>query len=73
MGRLPICWLSKKQTIVATSTTEAEYVSTSECIKKVLWIRNIIKELFNKEKEITIYADNLSSEITMENGDLYYT
>jgi len=70
MGNSAICWLSKKQSIVATSTTEAEYISTSECIKKVLWIRNIIKELLNIDKEITIYTDNLSSETIMENGDL---
>jgi len=36
MGNNPICWTSKKQSIVATSTAEAEYISTSECIKKVL-------------------------------------
>jgi len=34
MGNSPICWRSKKQSIVATSTTEAEYIATSECVKK---------------------------------------
>ena len=62
--------MQRKQTIVATSTTEAEYISTSECIKKALWIRNIIKELLHVDKEIIIYTDNLSSKCTMENGDL---
>jgi len=38
IGNSAICWSFKKQTIVATSTTKAEYISTSECIKKVLWI-----------------------------------
>jgi len=70
MGKSPICWSSRKQTIVATSTTESEYISTSECIKRVLWLRNLIKELFGVEKEITIFTDNLSNKITMENGDL---
>jgi len=70
MGNSTICWSSKKQSVIATSTTEAEYISTSECIKKILWIRNIIKELLNIDKEITIYTDNLSSKTTMENGDL---
>jgi len=70
IGESPICWGSKKQSIVATSTTEAEYVATSECIKKVLWIRNIFKELFNFNKPITVYTDNLSSLKTIENGEL---
>ena len=44
MGNNPICWTSKKQSIVATSTAEVEYVSTSECVKKILWIRNILED-----------------------------
>jgi len=38
-------WISKKQTCVGTSTAEAEYISTSETVKKILWIKNIIKEI----------------------------
>jgi hypothetical protein len=36
MNRDPICLQSEKQTVVATSTAEAEYIATSECMKKVL-------------------------------------
>lgn len=28
----PVVWCSRKQSIVATSTTEAEYVSAAECL-----------------------------------------
>jgi hypothetical protein len=38
MRTIPICWLSKKQASVAMSTEELEYISTSENIKKILWI-----------------------------------
>ena len=70
MNKNPICWQSKKQIIVATSTAEAEYVAMTECIKKVLNIKNILKELFNYNKPIKIYTDNLASKTTMENGEL---
>ncbi|GJW87488.1 putative ribonuclease H-like domain-containing protein [Tanacetum coccineum] len=30
----------KKQTVVATSTTEAEYVAAASCYRQVLWIQN---------------------------------
>ena len=70
MGTSPICWLSKKQTSVATSTAEAEYINTSENIKKILWIRNIIKEIVNKWITVKIYTDNQASKKIMENGEI---
>nr|GFA45212.1 hypothetical protein [Tanacetum cinerariifolium] len=40
LGRRLISWKCKKQTIVATSTTEAEYVAASSGCGQVLWIQN---------------------------------
>nr|GEY19005.1 uncharacterized mitochondrial protein AtMg00810-like [Tanacetum cinerariifolium] len=35
-----ISWQCKKQTVVATSSTEAEYIPTASCCAQVLWIQN---------------------------------
>lgn len=34
LGKYPVTWASKKQKIVALSTTEAEYIATTESIKE---------------------------------------
>ncbi|GKA97968.1 hypothetical protein Tco_0825862 [Tanacetum coccineum] len=43
LGKRLISWQFKKQTIMATSTTEAEYVVAANCCGQVLWIQNQIR------------------------------
>ncbi|POM75606.1 Polyprotein [Phytophthora palmivora] len=38
---------------------EAEYIALSECIKEVLWMRRLLKDLGAEQEELTvIYEDN---------------
>ncbi|KAL2227274.1 UNVERIFIED_CONTAM: Retrovirus-related Pol polyprotein from transposon TNT 1-94 [Sesamum indicum] len=40
-----ISWKSQLQHIVALSTTEAEYIATTEAFKEALWLDGLIKEI----------------------------
>lgn len=65
-----ITWHSHRQQIVALSSTEAEYISLSDCVKQVLWHRKLINELENKQFQVKIYMDNESS-IKLSKNDAY--
>nr|GEV36817.1 ribonuclease H-like domain-containing protein [Tanacetum cinerariifolium] len=40
LGCILISWQCKKQTVMATLSTEAEYVAAASCCAQVLWIQN---------------------------------
>jgi hypothetical protein len=40
-----VSWKSTKQSVVATSSTEAEYIACSEAAKEALWIRRLNAEI----------------------------
>jgi hypothetical protein len=58
----------KKQTIIALSSTEAEYVALAEARRETCWLRNLFGELgFPQTMPMTIKADNDGS-IAMAGG-----
>jgi len=57
-----VSWCSRKQTTVALSTTEAEYVALSAAVSECLWIRGLLSEMGVILKEsTTIFEDNQST------------
>nr|GEV55553.1 hypothetical protein [Tanacetum cinerariifolium] len=57
----------KKQTIVATSTTEAEYVAAANCCGQVLWIQNQMLDYGFNFMNTKIYIDNESTICIVKN------
>ncbi|GKA47870.1 hypothetical protein Tco_0740828 [Tanacetum coccineum] len=58
MGCCLISWFSKKQTSLAISTTEAEYVSTGKACQQELWIKQALVDYDIKLDDIPVLCDN---------------
>lgn len=54
-----VAWSSKKQSTVALSTAEAEYIAATHVTKQILWQRTLFRELDMPQPDTSIlYCDN---------------
>ena len=68
-----ILWKSAKQSVIATSTMEAEFVACFEATIHALWLRNFISGLGVVDtitKPLKIYCDN-SAAVFFSKNDKY--
>eukprot|EP00253_Pinus_taeda_P003624 PITA_03624 len=67
-----ISWASKKQSIVALSTTEAQYVVATAAACQVVWMRRMLRSLGREqEKETMIFCDN-NSAIALSKNSVFH-
>ncbi|GJY34776.1 retrovirus-related pol polyprotein from transposon TNT 1-94 [Tanacetum coccineum] len=67
LGKRLISWQCKKQTVVANSTTKAEYVATANCYGQVLWIKNQMLDYGFNFMNTKIHIDNESTICIVKN------
>lgn len=57
-----ICWKSKKQSVVALSSAESEYISLALCLTECIYIKQLIENVTNIViNQISVYEDNQSA------------
>nr|GEW76485.1 putative ribonuclease H-like domain-containing protein [Tanacetum cinerariifolium] len=67
LGKRLISWQCKKQTIIANSTTEAEYVAAANCYRQVLWIQNQMLDYGFNFMNTKIHINNESTICIVRN------
>ena len=67
-----ITWFSKKQTVVAQSTAEAEYVALAKCGNQAVWLRKVMADLMVAQtRPTTIFCDNEAAIAIVKNPVLH--
>ena len=73
MGAGAISWSSKKQHIVALSSTEAEYIAQMHTAKEVLWLHSFLRELCSAPDDPLILNCNNQGVITLAKDNKFHT
>ena len=61
LGGRAVSWRSVKQSSIADSTMEAEYITASKAAKGAVWLKNFLLDLGvvpSTQSTITLYCDN---------------
>ena len=58
-----VFWMSKLQSIVATSTTEAEYIAAAMSTQEGLFVRKLLAELHGRVSCLNLAVDNQSAVV----------
>lgn len=68
----PIAWRTKVQGVVALSSTEAEYMALGDCVKEIMWLKQLLNELdIAPIQECYIFEDNQGAIKLAENPVLH--
>jgi len=68
----PICWASRSQKSVAQSTTEAEYVAIADCVKDIIWARQLLSDLGRAPTRPTLVSSDNQAAIKLVHNPIYH-
>lgn len=66
-----VSWACRKQSCVALSSTEAEYIALAEACQEAVWLRNLLKDFGEEQIQPTVIFEDNQSCIKLVNKDKY--
>ncbi|KAG5869352.1 hypothetical protein JTB14_015119 [Gonioctena quinquepunctata] len=66
-----ISWLSQRQAMVATSTTEAESVATNETTKEIIWLSRLFEGIIRLKHVPILQVDNSAAVRLAQNHEFH--
>jgi len=72
LGSAMTSWQSRKQSSIALSTTEAEYISACSASCEAIWPRKLLTSLFDLEIEATVILCDNQSCIKMTENPVFH-
>ncbi|KAH9733860.1 Integrase catalytic domain-containing protein [Citrus sinensis] len=66
-----VSWKSTLQSVVALSTTEAEYIALTVAVKEAIWLKGLVTELGLEQESVTVNCDS-SSAIQLSKNPKYH-
>ncbi len=67
-----VSWNSKKQPMIALSSTKAEYISATQAAKKAVWLRQLLKDMGYEQKAPTILHEDNQGCIMLSKNPVYH-
>ena len=67
-----ISWASKKQSVVALSSTEAEYIAASLASQEAVWLRSLLGDISFVQEEPTVIKEDNQGTIALSRNPKYH-
>ena len=67
----PVSWSSKRQVTVALSSTEAEYMSTTQT-KEAIWLCHLLADMGHPQKRVTVIHEDNHRCIELAKNPIHY-
>lgn len=65
----PVCWQSRRQAVIALSTTEAEYMAGCDCAKQLAWLRAFLFDIHHPCDGPSDFRMDNTSAISIAEGE----